>query len=122
MKLSEMEAVFEPVVERVIELVRDQISSTNVDVKAVLLVGGFGQSSYLKERLRNALAETNHEIEVLQPPDAWTAVVRGAVMKGLANHDDKLAAVHIGPRAARKHYGLICARNFIAGKHTESSK
>jgi molecular chaperone DnaK (HSP70) len=122
MELSDMEAVFEPVVERVIELVRDQIASTNVGVKAVLLVGGFGQSSYLKERLRTSLAKINQEIEVLQPPDAWTAVVRGAVMKGLANHDDKLAAVHIGPRAARKHYGFICTRNFNADKHRENSK
>jgi hypothetical protein len=122
MKLSDMAAVFEPVVEHVIELVRDQITSTNVDVKAVLLVGGFGQSSYLKERLRTALAKTDQKIEVLQPPHAWTAVVRGAVMKGLANHDDKLALVHIGPRAARKHYGYICVKKFDPALHKESSK
>jgi molecular chaperone DnaK (HSP70) len=122
MKLSDMEAVFEPVVNRVIELVHDQIASTNVGVKAVLLVGGFGQSSYLKERLRTALAKTDQKIEVLQPPNAWTAVVRGAVMKGLANHDDKLALVHIGPRTARKHYGYSCVRKFNANKHRESSK
>jgi len=122
MKLSDMKAIFEPVVERVIELVHDQIESTNVDVKAVLLVGGFGQNSYLKEQLCASLAKKDQRIEVLQPPNAWTAVVRGAVMKGLATHDDKLALVHIGPRTARKHYGYSCVRPFNTHKHKENSK
>jgi hypothetical protein len=57
MKPSEMEAVFKPVVEHVIKLVWDQIQATNVKIKAVLLVGGFGQSSHLKDRLRSALVK-----------------------------------------------------------------
>ena len=35
--------------------------------KAVLLVGGFGQSSYLRVSLRNALAES--DIKIMQPPN-----------------------------------------------------
>jgi molecular chaperone DnaK (HSP70) len=122
MKPSEMQDIFEPVVEHVIELVWDQITATNVHVKAVLLVGGFGQSSYLKERIRSALIERDQKIEVLQPPNAWTAVVRGAVMKGLANHNTKLALVHVGPRAARKHYGLRLRTVYDEDIHAEDTR
>lgn len=119
MKLSEMKALFEPIVKQVIKLVKDQIKATNVKIKAVLLVGGFGQNSYLKQRLRSALGDN---VEVMQPPHAWTAVVRGAVMKGLANYDNKLALVKVGPRVARKHYGIRLDMPFDPKIHSESSK
>lgn len=79
------------------------MQSTNKTIRAVLLVGGFGQNNYLKERLRSTLGSS---VAVLQPPNAWTAVVRGAVMMGLANANSKYAAVGIESRAARKHYGV----------------
>lgn len=72
-------------------------------IKAVLLVGGFGASNYLKERLRGAV---DQKVQIMQPPNAWLAVVQGAVMKGLAqNSPDKLTMVRVQNRKARKHYG-----------------
>ena len=69
----------------------------------MLLVGGFGASNYLKDRLRNAI---NKSIQILQPPNAWLAVVQGAVMKGLAQSSpEKLTMVKVQNRKARKHYG-----------------
>lgn len=100
---SEMLAIFEPVVEKVITLVKGQIFATKKKISSVLLVGGFGQNNYLKERLRESLGRS---IIVLQPPNAWTAVVRGAVMMGLARANSKLASVGLVSRAARKHYGI----------------
>lgn len=86
-----------------IKLVKDQISSSKVPMRAVMLVGGFGASIYLKDRLRNALGK---KIEVLQPSNAWLAVVQGAVMKGLAQSaPDALTMVRVRDRRARKHYG-----------------
>ena len=103
LKASDVRTIFEPVVLEVIKLVKDQISASGVPIKAVLLVGGFGASNYLKERLRNAI---ENEIEILQPPNAWQAVVQGAVMKGLAlSAPDKLTTVRVQNRRARKHYG-----------------
>lgn len=82
---------------------RDQIASSQVPIRAVLLVGGFGASNYLKERLRNAL---DRSIQIMQPPNAWLAVVHGAVMKGLAQSSpDNLTVVRVKNRAARKHHG-----------------
>jgi molecular chaperone DnaK (HSP70) len=115
MKPSDLQDIFDPIVKQVIELVKGQIKATNVKIKAVLLVGGFGQSNYLKEQLRTTLGDS---IEVIQPPHAWTAVVRGAVMKGLAISDKNLAMVDVKGRTARKHYGVIVGVEYDAKRHS----
>ncbi|AEO62058.1 hypothetical protein MYCTH_56717 [Thermothelomyces thermophilus ATCC 42464] len=100
---SDLRVIFEPVVQEVVKLVKDQISASKVPIKAVLLVGGFGASNYLKERLRGAV---DPSVQILQPPNAWLAVVQGAVMKGLAQSaPERLTAVRVQNRRARKHYG-----------------
>ncbi|KAK0705553.1 hypothetical protein B0H67DRAFT_386378 [Lasiosphaeris hirsuta] len=103
LKAADLQTIFEPVVQEVIKLVKDQITSSKVPIRAVLLVGGFGASNYLKERLRNAV---DRNIQIMQPPNAWLAVVHGAVMKGLAQSaPEKLTMVKVQNRKARKHYG-----------------
>ncbi|MCJ1343067.1 hypothetical protein MMC31_001258 [Peltigera leucophlebia] len=97
-KPSQMQDIFDPVISKVIALVHGQIIATEKSIKAVLLVGGFGQNVYLKERLRRFLGSS---IEVRQPPHSWTAVVRGAVMMGSPSK-----TVQIQSRVARKHYGI----------------
>lgn len=57
------EKVFDKVVTRVQALVRDQISNTG-GAKAVLLAGGFGQSSYLKQQLEKLPAVKAKGIKV----------------------------------------------------------
>jgi hypothetical protein len=50
--------IFDPVVNEVIKLVQSQIEATRrygTSVQAVLLVGGFGQNTYLHRRLDNEL-------------------------------------------------------------------
>ncbi|KAK3370882.1 hypothetical protein B0T24DRAFT_302275 [Lasiosphaeria ovina] len=95
--------IFEPVIREVIQLVMDQIRTSKVPIRAVLLVGGFGASNYLKERLRNAIGNNIH---IMQPPNAWLAVVHGAVMKGLAlSMPENNKQVRVGKRKGRKHYG-----------------
>jgi tRNA A37 threonylcarbamoyltransferase TsaD len=99
---DDVESIFDPVVDKVIDLVRDQIIATKQSVNAVLLVGGFGQSNYLKERMRESLEEFG--VRILQPPNAWTVVVRGAVMMGLARYDSSSSKLNVISRTARKHY------------------
>ncbi|KAK0613320.1 hypothetical protein B0T14DRAFT_438063 [Immersiella caudata] len=104
LKASDLHAIFEPVVQEVIQLVKQQISDCKIPIRGVLMVGGFGASNYLKERLRNAI---DKKIIVLQPPNAWLAVVHGAVMKGLAlSAPAQLTTVRVQNRKARKHYGM----------------
>jgi molecular chaperone DnaK (HSP70) len=114
-----MQEIFEPIMEKVVKLVKGQIKATNKEIRAVLLVGGFGQNNYLKECLRTALGPS---VEVLQPPNAWTAVVRGAVMRGLANANASLASVKMESRAARKHYGLQLNVRFKISEHDDTKK
>lgn len=117
MGAKDMKSIFQPVVDRIIDLVRDQIRATNTKIKAVLLVGGFGQNVYLKESLRNALGD---KTEVLQPPNAWTAVVRGAVMMGLSNVN--CGSGMVVSRAARKHYGIELSVQFNSTLHQDGLK
>ena len=107
---SQMKDIFDPVINRIISLVQGQIIATEKNIKAVLLVGGFGQSFYLKERLCRVLGSS---IEVRQPPNSWTAVVRGAVMMG-AQSD----AVQLQSRVARKHYGILLGYPFDPKIHS----
>ena len=60
-------AIFEPVVKEIINLIDGQISATKADVKAVLLVGGFGQSTFLRDSVRQAVGPNG--IEVMQSPN-----------------------------------------------------
>ena len=63
---NELRQLFSPVMEAIVTLVKEQIKALDSIVpKAVLLVGGFGQSAYVRETLRAALAESS--IEVFQP-------------------------------------------------------
>jgi len=119
MKAMDLRQIFEPTINQIIELVRGQIRATNKTVKAVLLVGGFGQNNHLKESLRNALGDA---VRVLQPVNAWTAVVRGAVMMGLAHANSQLAQVTLVSRRARKHYGLQLSTEFNPKVHDNSKK
>ena len=79
--VSELKTLFEPVVLETIKLVKEQVAATKSGpVSAVLLVGGFAASTYLFERVKIALG---NGVEVLRPEDGWSAVARGAVMRGL---------------------------------------
>lgn len=96
--------IFDTVVLETLKLVTNQRLATQVDIKAIILVGGFGQSTHLRERIE---AHMGGNIPVLQPENACTAVVEGAVMKGLAQVNPERAAVmKVVDRKARKHYGF----------------
>ncbi|EEY19609.1 Hsp70-like protein [Verticillium alfalfae VaMs.102] len=115
LKLADLQTIFEPVILECIKLVSAQIAASGVPISAVLLVGGFGASNYLKERIRNAI---DRKIQILQPPNAWQAVVQGAVMKGLAQASpSQLTQVRIQNRRARKHYGTQWRTRYEERQH-----
>jgi hypothetical protein len=115
---NDMHDIFEPIIYKIIRFVQEQIRLSGGKAKSVLLVGGFGQNTYLKERLREALPN----IEVLQPPNAWTAIVRGAVMMGLSNANTLLSTVQIVSRRARKHYGIKLNSDYDKDKHDKNER
>ena len=115
----EMKEIFIPVLDAVLHLVKDQIETSKKKVKSVFLVGGFGQNSYL----RNYLRESIQDIEILAPVDGWTSVVRGALIKALADTSHLAARnVAVESRVARKNYGTTMSTKFIPEHHDEMKK
>lgn len=64
---TDIQAIFKPAVDEVIALIMGQIAATRASVKAILLVGGFGQNAYLRNRVRRAVGPKG--IEVMQSPN-----------------------------------------------------
>lgn len=77
-----------------------------------MLVGGFGQNPYLRNYLK---AEIPPKIEVIQVVNGWTAMVRGALTKALADTAPSLSGISIESRVARKHYGMLITTPFEPG-------
>ncbi|KAJ3786434.1 hypothetical protein GGU10DRAFT_290232 [Lentinula aff. detonsa] len=87
--------VFDPVVEQVLGLIEDQLSKVDQRVDALLLVGGFAGSEYLKQRVEEQFGPRIRVIA--RPADADTATLRGAARYGLARRP--LVASVIAPRS-----------------------
>lgn len=144
MTAAQVKDIFEPVVKEVCDLVKGQVEGLRAKsgiVSGIILVGGFGQSDYLYRRLKSyftsaapppyserpthALGGANADgaggtgeagsIEVMQPVYAWTAVVRGAVLRGLEGN-------MVISRKARMHYGTSYATVFDEDKHSVSER
>ncbi|KAI1766565.1 actin-like ATPase domain-containing protein [Hypoxylon sp. FL1150] len=139
MTAEEVKGIFEPVVKEVCDLVQGQVDglrSKGGIVSGIILVGGFGQSDYLYRRLKAhftsaapppyterpthatsvmAASDGNGNIEVMQPVYAWTAVVRGAVLRGLEGN-------MVISRKARMHYGTSYATVYDEEKHSVSER
>ena len=64
---TEVKAIFDPVVKAVLNLVTDQIKAAKRHVKAVILVGGFGQNAYLRDAIREEVKSSG--VDVLQSPN-----------------------------------------------------
>ncbi|KAH0438208.1 hypothetical protein CcaCcLH18_03475 [Colletotrichum camelliae] len=124
--LDDMLAIFNPVVDKTVSLVKKQVDSvlrnTGRVPKKIILVGGFGRSDYLRIRLQKSIGEA---IDVLQGSanKPWSAISRGAVIQGLAQRD--LApglAVNIESRISRFNYGMSCNSHFDPMRHDARTK
>ncbi|KAF9920602.1 Heat shock 70 kDa protein 12A, partial [Linnemannia zychae] len=106
LKASEMkEAVFEPVVVKVLKLIREQLTAAG-ECSAIFLVGGFGSSNYLLYRVRQEFEDIVKTIAVPHRPEI--AVVCGAVYVGL---NPKI----ITARVNRRCYGVGIFMDFEDG-------
>lgn len=83
-----------------------------------MLVGGLGSCAYLYQLLEPEFARKN--ITVLQPdgPKPWTAICRGAVIRGLSDMDVRSAVSSmIVKRVSRYSYGIAATDEYIEGQH-----
>lgn len=107
--------IFEPVVKDIICLIKEQIALAGDDeVAAVVLVGGFSQSRYLKHRIRDSIAAG---IQVLRPDGGWTAVLKGGIIHGLGKYKPMLTKVEVASRIARRSYGTCLLTKYDMMRH-----
>jgi molecular chaperone DnaK (HSP70) len=104
----DMEEIFDPVVKDVLRLVSQQVDyslhSKGKRITSIVLVGGFGNSDYLKRKL-DAWCTTNGGIKCIRPNFCQAAVVRGAAIRGLEGAMPRTLI-------CRRHYGFDCAQHF----------
>src|SRR3569833_2768401 len=137
MTAAQVKDIFEPVVKEVCDLVQGQVEGLRAKggiVSGIILVGGFGQSDYLYKRLKGhftsavlppyserpthanmSVGSEGGSIEVMQLVYVWTAVVRGAVLRGLEGN-------MVISRKARFHYGTSYATVYDEEKHSVSER
>ncbi|KAF9979747.1 hypothetical protein BGZ75_009259, partial [Mortierella antarctica] len=106
LKASELkETVFEPVVIKVLGLVRKQLTSARM-CSAIFMVGGFGASNYLLNRVKQEFSSKVRVISAPYKPEV--AVVCGAVYVGLSPKT-------VSARVSRRCYGVSCEMPFEDG-------
>ncbi|GES97122.1 hypothetical protein GLOIN_2v1474266 [Rhizophagus clarus] len=102
-----MKSIFDPVIEKILHLIRSQLDNTQETYSAMFLVGGFCESKYLQERIKK---EFGHRVKV--PSQPITAISCGAVIHGLFKGVFHSRVVHprvIYSRVAKFTYGIsIC--------------
>lgn len=111
---------FQPSIEKIRLLVAEQIAASRIPITAIIMVGGYGQCQFLREELEQDGVINERQIKIHRSARAWTAVVRGAVMKGLqeASPEDS-TRIRIGNYKARKHYGTELTVTYQDSAHAE---
>lgn len=133
---ADLGELFRPQIEHVLKLVKEQKACLAVlgkTARGIILVGGFGKSHHLYKPLKLAFAEEDPNppvysavvptdpvhsamaFEVIQPTEAWTAVVRGAVLGGLG-------IGKITSRKARRHYGISRSTAWDPSEHSIANR
>ncbi|KAK8877381.1 Hsp70 family heat shock protein [Apiospora arundinis] len=100
-KWNDLQEIFDPLVQHVVRLVDDQVLASLKKaplrpIKAIFLVGGFGSNGYLKACMEKGFPGT----QIIQPADASSAIMNGAVIYRLA-HGPRVVS-----RQATCHYGV----------------
>ncbi|KAK3677146.1 hypothetical protein LTR78_002684 [Recurvomyces mirabilis] len=117
---AEVGRLFFPIIKRIMELLQVQVTrlkQKNKRVSAIILVGGFGRSVCLNKCVRREFAADDMAIpQVMQPAHAWTAVVCGAVLRGLEGTEIVLS------RKARRHYGVRFDKSYDPDVHPVSCR
>ncbi|KAI0542677.1 actin-like ATPase domain-containing protein [Xylaria digitata] len=97
----QVQGIFDPVITDIIRLIDEQVKNALLkrqgrELKGIFLVGGFGASQYLKARIEKEIPD----IQVIQPDDAWAAIVKGAVLSRIPHH------ATVRSTQAVRHYGV----------------
>ncbi|GBC10503.1 hypothetical protein RclHR1_00970004 [Rhizophagus clarus] len=107
-RFEDIKAMFDPVIDRIIGLIRSQLSNVQ-DCSAIFLAGGFSESEYLQKRIKQEFQHVVKNIRVSTIPIA--AISRGAVMYGLSLKNDNV----ISTRILKYTYGIEVVNYWMEG-------
>jgi hypothetical protein len=82
-----IKSMFDPIIDRIIRMIRIQLDNSSEKCSAMFLVGGFGQSQYLQKRIEEEFSRSVENISIPNQPIA--AVVRGAAIYGKSLQESK---------------------------------
>lgn len=116
---ADMASFFQPAIQGVKELIKQQLdlvqNSKSARVKKICLVGGFGDSIYLKRVLDSWCQSEYPGVTITQPPEPQAAIMKGAALRG-----------HTGlkpeERICRRHYGFVLGKPFRENLDKEEDK
>lgn len=102
--------LFDPVVEEIVEHIRDILSKdVAAGVSIILMVGGFSESTIVQDKIKEHFASEN--CRVIIPPETSLTVVKGATLFG---HYPSV----IASRITRYTYGVRTDEIFDGSKHS----
>ncbi|GBC00596.1 hypothetical protein RclHR1_03900013 [Rhizophagus clarus] len=104
LKFEDVKGMFDPVIKKILDLIEEHLNENN-NASAMLLVGGFSESKYLREEVRKKFSS---RLKVSFPESPATAIVEGAVQYGLNPN-------LIATRVLLWTYGTDVARRWIPG-------
>ncbi|CAG8562804.1 uncharacterized protein OCT59_009876 [Rhizophagus irregularis] len=121
---DDIKLMFDPIVERIINMIQMQLDNTRETCSAMFLVGGFSQSKYLQKRIKERFQHRVNSISVPLYPIA--AISRGAALYGLSminsahnlNRMNSLKFV-INERILKYTYGIRVSREWKEGDPIE---
>lgn len=118
-----LRTIFDHVCSKIETLISGQLSYVHrnrLRAKAILLVGGFGDSKYLYGRLEDTFQAGG--IQILQNTDAWSSICRGATLWGLEHPTQpdpvRPPQVTVTSRLARYCYGVCVTQPFDPNRHS----
>ncbi|KAH6674763.1 hypothetical protein B0J14DRAFT_652947 [Halenospora varia] len=115
LKRGHVEAIFSEVCSKIKDLVSTQLAVVGEKEGkrpiCILPVGGLGGNEYLKDQLRS----TFEDVYLRVPARPWSAICRGAVLKGLGND---LVVNHV----SKYNYGIATHVPFDKERHTEEDR
>ncbi|PKB94919.1 hypothetical protein RhiirA5_437762, partial [Rhizophagus irregularis] len=80
-KLDDVKAMFDPIIEKIIQLIYSQLNLCNNDCFALIFVGKFANSGYLQLRIKETFCRRVQHIFYI--PQNEVPIIKGAVQYGL---------------------------------------
>ncbi|CAB5127514.1 actin-like ATPase domain-containing protein [Rhizophagus irregularis] len=99
---TDIKNMFDPVIDKILSLIRGQLDKSEKKCSAIFLVGGFSESKYLQYRIRREFCKIP---DISVPPHPTTSVVKGGVLYGLKEETVK-------DRVLKRTYGTDVVRNW----------